>query len=74
MVHILASLAFTLVAVAALGLTVFMLLQDQDKIMAALGLSIDPAPRTVHRPVRVRTAGRWQAASATAARPWRAAA
>ncbi|PXA83768.1 hypothetical protein DMC47_42540 [Nostoc sp. 3335mG] len=72
MVHILASLAFTLVAFAALGLTAFMLLQDQDKIMTALGLSIDPAPRAVHRPVRVRTAGRWQAASATAARPWRA--
>jgi hypothetical protein len=51
-----------------------MLLQDQNKIMTALGLSVDPAPRTTHRPVRVRTAGRWQAASATAARPWRAAA
>lgn len=74
MVHILASLAFTLVAVSAFGLTAFMLLQDQDKIMAALGLSIEAAPRTAHRPVRVRTAGRWQAASATAARPWRAAA
>jgi hypothetical protein len=51
-----------------------MLMQDQDRIMAALGLSIDPAPRPAHRPVRVRTAGRWQAASATVARPWRAAA
>ncbi|MDH7637999.1 hypothetical protein [Sphingomonas oryzagri] len=74
MVHVLASLAFTLVAFGALGLTVFLLMQDQDKIMAALGLSIDPAPRPAHRPVRVRTAGRWQAASATAARPWSAAA
>lgn len=74
MVHILASLAFTLVAIGAFGLTAFMLLQDQDRIMTALGLSIDRAPRTTHRPVRVRTTGRWQAASATAARPWRAAA
>jgi hypothetical protein len=74
MVHFLASLAFTFVAVAALGLTALMLLQEQDKIMIALGLSIEPAPRAAHRPVRVRTAGRWQAASATAARPWRAAA
>jgi hypothetical protein len=74
MVHILASLAFTLVALSALGLTAFMLLQDQDKIMAALGLSIEPAQPATRRRVRVRTAGRWQAASATAARPWRAAA
>lgn len=74
MVHILASLAFTLVAFTTIGLTAFMLLRDQDKIMSALGLSIEPARRTVHRPVRVRTAGRWQAASATAARPSRAAA
>lgn len=74
MVHILASFVFTLVAVAALGLTALMLLQEQDKIMAALGLSIEPAQRTARRHVRVRTAGRWQAASATTARPWRAAA
>ena len=74
MVHILASLAFTLVAIVALGLIALMLLQDQDKIKAALGLSIEPAQRTTRHPVRVRTAGRWQAASATAARPWRAAA
>lgn len=74
MIHILASLAFSLVAVAALGLIAFMLLQDQDKIMTALGFSIEPAQRTARHRVRVRTAGRWQAASATAARPWRAAA
>ncbi|MBA2935692.1 hypothetical protein HZF05_16535 [Sphingomonas sp. CGMCC 1.13654] len=74
MVHVLASLAFTLVAVAGLGLIALMLLQEQDKIMTALGLSVEPTRRTAHRPVRVRTAGRWQAASAMAARPWRAAA
>jgi len=74
MIHILASLAFSLVVVAALGLIAFMLLQDQDKIMTALGFSIEPAQRTTRHRVRVRTAGRWQAASATAARPWRAAA
>jgi hypothetical protein len=74
MVHIIASLAFTLVAVTALGLIALMLLQDQDKIMTALGLSTEPARRATGRRVRVRTAGRWQAASATAARPWRAAA
>jgi hypothetical protein len=71
MVHILASLAFTLVAIAMFGLTAFMLLRDQDKIMTALGLAIEPAPRATHRRVRVRTAGRWQSATA---RPWRAAA
>lgn len=74
MVHILASLAFTLVAFATLGLIAFMLLQDQVKIMTALGLAAEPAPRATGRRVRVRTAGRWQAASAMAARPWRAAA
>ena len=74
MVHVLASLLFTLTAVVAFGLTAFMLLRDQEKIMAALGVTIEPAPRAVSRRVRVRVAGRWQAASATAARPWRAAA
>jgi len=72
MVHILASLAFTLVAFAGLGLTALMLLQDQDKIMTALGLHVRLARTTARRPVRVRTAGRWQ--SATAAPSWRAAA
>jgi len=72
MVHILASLAFTLVAFTTLGLMAFMLLRDQDRIMTALGLSIEPAPRTAPRRVRVRMAGRWQAVSAP--QPWRAAA
>lgn len=74
MVHILASLLFMLTAFAAIGLTAFMLLRDQQKIMAALGVAIETAPRTAHHRVRVRVAGRWQAASATVARPCRAAA
>lgn len=73
MVHVLASIAFTLIAIAAIGLTAFMLLQDQDRIMAALGMSRNPARHATRRPVRVRTAGRWQAA-ARATRPQRAAA
>jgi hypothetical protein len=73
MVHVLASLAFTMIAVAAFGLVALMLLRDQDKVMTALGLQAGSAARVAHRrPVRVRTAGRWQAASATVARPWRA--
>lgn len=74
MVHILASLAFALVAIGALGLIAFMLLQDQDKIMAALGLGRESVQRAPRRPVRVRAAGRWQPVSATAAGSWRAAA
>jgi hypothetical protein len=74
MVHILASFAFTLVAVATLGLTVLMLLQDQDKIMTAIGLRMEPVRRTTHRRIRVRTAGRWQVAAPAEAHPRRVAA
>lgn len=74
MVHILASIAFTLVALGMVTLIAFMLLMEQDKIMTALGLAREHARPVARHPVRIRTAGRWQAASATMARPWRAAA
>jgi hypothetical protein len=73
-IHILASVAFSMIAFGSLALIAFMLLRDQDKIMAALGFQPVMAPRVARRPVRVRAATRWQAASATTARPRRAAA
>ena len=74
MVHILASIAFTMVALGMFALIAFMLLAEQDKIMTALGVDRETARPIVRRPVRVRTAGRWQAAPVRAVSPQRAAA
>jgi hypothetical protein len=74
MVHFLASVAFTMVALGTVALIAFMLLAEQDKIMTALGLTGETVQPVVRRPVRVRTVGRWQASPARSATPQRAAA
>ncbi len=74
MVHILASIAFSFLALGMFALIAFMLLADQDKIMTALGIQPAAIRHPAARRVRVRTAGRWQAASVQASRPRRAAA
>ena len=74
MVHLLASVTFTMVALGMFALIAFMLLAGQDKIMTALGLDRETVQPIVRRPVRVRTAGRWQAEPARAVSPQRAAA
>ena len=74
MVHLLASVAFTMVALGMVALIAFMLLAEQDKIMTALGLNRETARPLVRRPVRIRTAGRWQTVPARAVPPQRAAA
>jgi hypothetical protein len=72
MVHLLASVAFTMVALGMFALIAFMLLAEQDKIMTALGLDREAARPIVRRPVRIRKAGRWQAEPACAVSPQRA--
>jgi hypothetical protein len=74
MIHLLATFAFLFVTVGACTLIAATLMQEQDKIFMALGLRAEPARLAPRHLVRVRVAGRWQAASAMTARPWRAAA
>ena len=74
MLHLLASFAFLLVTLSATTLIVAMLMQEQDKIRMALGLRVESPRLDPRHRVRVRIAGRWQAVSTTAVRPWRAAA
>ena len=74
MTHILASVGFSVIAIATFAFVMLMLVASRDAIMLALG--VDRAARTVtpHHPVRVRSAGRWQAAQVVAASQRRAAA
>jgi hypothetical protein len=76
MVHMLASLAFTLAALGAFAVIAFSLALERDKIAVALGLRAQSAvPAMPRRPVRIRSAGRWQSVTAPAATaPRRAAA
>jgi hypothetical protein len=75
MVHIIASFAFSLVALGTLSLIVWMLVEEWAGILHALGLAVPtaararPAPRIRVRPVSVR-----QPVTAAAAQPQRAAA
>lgn len=70
MVHVLASIAFTLVAFGSSALTAMMIATARGEILQALGITTAPVATTQRRPVRVRSAGRWQAASSPAmARP-----
>ena len=68
MVHIIASFAFSLIALGA-SLVVFQTLAEgRTKILHALGL-IEAAPSlTSPRPVRVRRAGHWRAMPASPSR------
>jgi hypothetical protein len=66
MVHVLASVAFTLVAFGSFALTALMLATARAEILQALGIVSAPIRTTQRRPVRVRSAGRWQAASSAA--------
>jgi hypothetical protein len=72
MVHVLASIGFSLVALAALSFIVLMLAASRDAILAALGVDEMPMTRMPRHAVRVRTAGRWQAVQTAAAHPQRA--
>ncbi len=75
MVHVFASLAFTLVALGSFALVAFMLLAEQGKILAALGMKQSSAPiATRQYSVRVKTAGRWQSVPAQLVHQQRAAA
>lgn len=74
MVHILASAAFTLVALGSFGLIVSLLMQEQAKILAALGVQREALRQEPRHPVRVRAVGRRQMATAQSPRSTRAAA
>jgi hypothetical protein len=63
MVHVLASVAFTLVAFGSFALTALMLATARTEIFQALGIAPAPVQGVERRPVRVRSAGRWQVAS-----------
>ncbi len=68
MVHIVASLAFSLIALGASALIFQMLTEERTKIFRALGL-VGTAPVTIaSRPARLRPAGRWLAAPTDASR------
>jgi hypothetical protein len=72
MVHVLASIGFTLVALASLSFIVLMLAASREAILAALGVGQTASVYTPRRPVRIRTAGRWQATQTASAQPQRA--
>jgi hypothetical protein len=74
MTHILASIAFSLIALGTLGFIVLMLAASRDAIIQALG--VDHARRSYapRHPVRVRTAGRWQTVQPASRQPQRVAA
>jgi len=74
MVHVLASIGFSLVALATLSFILLMLAASRDAILQALGAEMAPMAHAPRHVVRVRTAGRWQAAQTVAAQPKRAAA
>ena len=74
MLHVLTSIGFSFVALTALSFTVLMLLASRDAIIGALGFRHADTSRAPRHPVRIRTAGRWQTASTTAAVPQRRAA
>ncbi len=68
MVHIIASFAFSLIALGA-SLTIFQTLAEgRTKILRALGL-IETAPSLASaRPARIRPAGHWRATPASLSR------
>jgi hypothetical protein len=74
MLHVLTSIGFSFVALAALSFTALMLVASRDAIMGALGLRHADISRAPRHPVRIRTAGRWQTVPTTAAVPQRRAA
>ena len=74
MVHGLASIGFSLVALATLSFIVLMLAASRYAIVQALGIGQAPMARAPRHAVRVRTAGRWQTAQASPAQPQRVAA
>ena len=74
MVHMLASIGFTLVAVGSLAFIALMLAASREQIVQALGVGRVPMAHQPRHPVRIRTAGRWQAVQTATAQPQRAAA
>jgi hypothetical protein len=74
MVHVLASIGFSLVALAALSFIVLMLAASREAIVQALGIDRASTAHTPRHPVRIRSAGRWQAVQTPIAQPQRAAA
>ncbi len=74
MVHVLASIGFSLVALATLSFIALMLAASRDSIILALGVGRAPVTHRPRHPVRIRTAGRWQAVQPASAQPQRAAA
>ena len=68
MVHIIASFAFSLIALGASLVILQTLVEGQTKILRALGLiEIAPSLASV-RPARVRPAGHWRATPANPSR------
>lgn len=74
MVHVLASIGFSVVTLATFSVIVLMLAASREAIMAALSVGRASVTQTPRRPVRVRTAGRWQATQTASVQPQRAAA
>jgi hypothetical protein len=66
MVHVIASAAFTLVAFGSFVLTALMLATARGEILQALGMAPVAHRVAERRPIRVRSAGRWQPAVSVA--------
>ena len=64
MVHLLASIGFSFLAVAGLALIGFTLATSRDAILLALGYTPMSVARMPRRSVRIRSAGRWQTVQA----------
>ena len=61
MVHIIASFAFSVIALGAIAILLETLAEGREKILRALGAT-DATPHLASpRPARIRPAGRWQA-------------
>jgi hypothetical protein len=72
MVHVLASIGFSFVALATLSFIVLMLAASREAIVLALGVGQAPKAHVPRHPVRIRTAGRWQATQTASVQPQRA--
>lgn len=63
MAHILAEMFFFVVAFGSVALIALMLFEARTSILLALGIEPKPVEIVTRHPVRVRAAGRWQAAA-----------
>lgn len=74
MLHVLASIGFSLLTITMLSYLGLTLLASSEAILAALGIGRVAIERRPHHPVRVRSAGRWQSVQTMPTQPKRAAA